>query len=291
MIRNLIILLLSAELCSFAKGRYGLGPESRDIERLPGFEGIIEAVDYPSSEPQLTGRRMVVYLPADYYQDTLRRYPVFYLFHGARGNEKTWIDSADVFHRLDSLRHGGLAKDFILVMPNMNRYYGDREYNNGHCLPALRDFWLQDVEPERYFLHDVFAFTDRRYRTVVSKSGRAVAGMSNGALQALYLSANHPDTFDYVGLFSPYTYATFAAKYHQDVYGGLAWKLERQFSDPPAYYGIYIGKTDFFYPHILLYDKKLTRKGYPHCLVLAEGGHEWYNWIDFYTDFCQRIFR
>ena len=41
----------------------------------------------------------------------------------------------------------------------------------------------------------------------------------------------------------------------------------------------------------MLYDKKLTRKGYPHRLVLAEGGHEWYNWIDFYTDFCQRIFR
>ena len=289
--RILFILLLASGLCSCATGRYGRGPESRDIERLPGFEGIIEAVDYPSSEPQLTGRRMVVYLPAGYYQDTLRRYPVLYLFHGARGNEKTWIDSADVFHRLDSLRHGGQAMDFILVMPNMNRYYGDREYNNGHCLPALRAFWLQDGEPERYFLHDVVAFTDRRYRTVASKSGRAVAGMSNGALQALYLSANHPDTFDYVGLFSPYTYATFAAKYHQDVYGGLAWKLERQFSDPPAYYGIYIGKTDFFYPHILLYDTKLTRKGYPHRLVLAEGGHEWYNWIDFYTDFCQRIFR
>ena len=110
-------------------------------------------------------------------------------------------------------------------------------------------------------------------------------------MQTVYLSADHPDTFDYVGLFSPYTYATFAAKYHRDVYGGLAWKLEEQFSDPPAYYGVYIGKTDFFYPHILLYDKKLTRKGYPHRLVLAEGGHEWYNWIDFYTDFCQRIFR
>lgn len=289
--RSLFILLLTAALCSCATGRYGRGPESRDIERLPGFEGIIEAVNYPSSEPRLTERRMVVYLPADYYQDTLRRYPVFYLIHGARGNEKTWIDSADVFHRLDSLRHGGLAKDFILVMPNMNRYYGDKDYNNGHNLRAMRAFWLQDGEPERYFMHDVVAFTDRRYRTVASKSGRAVAGMSNGALQALYLSANHPDTFDYVGLFSPYTYATFAAKYHQDVYGGLAWKLEEQFSDPPAYYGIYIGKTDFFYPHILLYDKKLTRKGYPHRLVLAEGGHEWYNWIDFYTDFCQQLFR
>ena len=290
--RLFYLMLLSAILCSCATGRYGRGPENRDIERLGvGRAGLLEVVDYPSSEPQLTGRRMVVYLPADYYRDSLRRYPVLYLLHGARGNEKTWIDSADVFHRLDSLRQDGLAKDFILVMPNMNRYYGDRDYNNGHCLPALRAFWLQDGEPERYFMRDVVAFTDRRYRTVASKAGRAVAGMSNGALQALYLSANHPDCFDFIGLFSPYTYATFAAKYHRDVYGGLAWKLAEQFSDPPKYYGIYIGKTDFFYPHILLYDKKLTRKGYPHRLVLAEGGHEWYNWIDFYTDFCQQVFR
>ena len=290
--RLFYLMLLSAILCSCATGRYGRGPENRDIERLgAGRAGHLEVVDYPSSEPQLTGRRMVVYLPADYYRDSLRRYPVLYLIHGARGNEKTWIDSADVFHRLDSLRRDGLAKDFILVMPNMNRYYSDRDYNNGHCLPALRAFWLQDGEPERYFMRDVVAFTDRRYRTVASKAGRAVAGMSNGALQALYLSANHPDCFDFIGLFSPYTYATFAAKYHRDVYGGLAWKLSEQFSNPPKYYGIYIGKTDFFYPHILLYDKKLTRKGYPHRLVLAEGGHEWYNWIDFYTDFCQQVFR
>lgn len=289
--RLLPFLLLAAGLCSCATGRYGRGPESRDIESLPGYKGIIEAVNYPSSEKQLTERRMVVYLPSDYYRDTLKRYPVFYLFHGARGNEKTWIDSADVFRRVDSLRAEGLAKDFILVMPNMNRYYSDKEYNNGHCVRAMRAFWLQDGEVERHFLQDVVRFTDRRYRTLATKSGRAIAGMSNGGLQALYLSADHPESFDYVGLFSPYAEATFAAKYHRDVYKGLPWKLEEQFANPPKQYIIYIGKTDIFYPHMRAYDRRLTRHGYPHRFVQAEGGHEWYNWIDFYIDFCQQIFR
>lgn len=285
------LLLLALLACSCSMARYARGPESRDIEALAGYDGIIQAVSYPCSEPDLSERRMVVYLPKDYYRDSLRRYPVMYLLHGARGNEKTWVDSADVFHCIDTLRRAGRASEFILVLPNMNNYRSDRDYRNGRAIPAVRAFFLVDGETERYFVRDVVERVDSLYRTVADKSGRAIAGMSCGALQTVYLSADHPDTFDYVGLFSPYTYATFAAKYHRDVYGGLAWKLEEQFSDPPAYYGVYIGKTDFFYPHILLYDKKLTRKGYPHRLVLAEGGHEWYNWIDFYTDFCQRIFR
>lgn len=82
-----------------------------------------------------------------------------------------------------------------------------------------------------------------------------------------------------------------AAKYHRDVYKGLAWKLDEQFAIPPKDYVIYIGKTDFFHPHIEFYHKRLVRHGYPHDYVLTEGGHEWYNWIAYYEDFCKRIFQ
>ena len=67
--------------------------------------------------------------------------------------------------------------------------------------------------------------------------------------------------------------------------------LGRQFADPPRYYGVYIGRTDFFYPHIRLFDRRLTHRGYDHRFVVAEGGHEWYNWSGFCADFVQRIFK
>lgn len=292
MSKILPLLLTSLLLCACGNALYySRGPADSEIEGLQGYDGIIRAVDCPSSEKDLTKRRITVYLPRDYYRDTLRRYPVFYLLHGARGNEKTWIDRGDILHRIDSLRRCGLARDFILVLPNLNNYFGDRDYKDGHPLRAMQAFWLQDGEAERYFVHDVVARVDSLFRTEARKSGRAVAGMSNGALQALYLAADYPDLFDYVGLFSPYAYATFAAKYHRDVYGGLSWKLERQFANPPAVYNIYIGKADFFYPHMVLFDRRLTRKGYPHRFVVAEGGHEWYNWTAFCTDFCQTLFQ
>ena len=283
-------LLLALLLCSCATARYARGPLSRDIEARSGQRGIIETVTYPSGEAKLSERRLVVYLPEDYYQDTLKRYPVLYLLHGARGNEITWADSAAAFLRLDSLRAAGKARDFILVLPNMNRYFSDRDYRDGRAVNAVRAFWLADGEAERHFVREVVERTDSLYRTVPQKSGRAIAGMSVGALQTLYLAAGHPDLFDYVGLFSPYVYPTFAARWHEDVYGDLWYRLKRQFADPPAQFSIYIGRADFFYPHILLFERKLTRKGYPHKFVVAGGGHEWYNWTDFLVDFCQDIF-
>lgn len=289
--RLLLWLLLVAVLSSCATAaRFYRGEESSEIEEMPAYGGTIEAVYYPSSEKHITQRRMVVHLPKDYDKDTLRRYPVLYLFHGARGNEKTWIDSADVFRRLDSLRTRGLARDFILVMPNMNPYNNDKDYSNSRCLRALPAFWTVNGEVERHFIDDVVRFTQKRYRTIERKYARAIAGMSNGGLQAVFLSAGYPRAFDYVGLFSPYAQATPAAKYHPDVYQGLRWKQKEQFADPPKVYCVYTSKKDFFYYPMQAFDKRLTRKGYQHEFIVNEGGHEWYNWIDFFDDFVQRIF-
>ena len=289
--RCLALLFLAFLTCSCAVGRYARGPESADIEAKYHFDGVLRAVNYHSSEKMLTERRMLVYLPVDYFDDTTKRYPVLYLLHGARGNEVTWLDSSNVIPSLDSLRRIKEAEHFIVVLPNMNRYYSDKDYNNGHCLRAMRAFWLIDGEVERHFMTDVVEFTDSNFRTIPEKSSRAIAGMSSGALQALYLSADYPDAFDYVGLFSPYTYATFAAVTHLDVYGGLGKKLKLQFTDPPKAYGLYIGNTDFFYPHIRNYDRKLTEKGYAHTFTVSEGGHEWYNWSAFATDFNKKLFK
>lgn len=289
--RILLYLLVLAAASSCAVARYAQGPETGDILALPGYDGIIEAVTFDSSEPDLSQRRMVVYLPAGYYADSLRRYPVMYLLHGARGNEITWNERGDAFRSLDSLRARSLAKDFILVLPNMNNYSGDKDYKNGHAMNAMRAFWLLDGEAERYFLQDVVQRVDSLYRTVPEKNGRAVAGMSSGALQAIYLSAGQPDAFGYVGLFSPYNHPTFAALGHRDVYGRLWKRLEGQFADPPVLYNIYIGTTDFFYPHVWIFHDNLEKKGYPHRFVITPGGHEWYNWSYYLVDFYKEIFQ
>jgi len=288
---TILLLLTAALLSSCSVARYARGPETAEIESIAGYDGIIRTVTYPASEPGLSHRRMTLYLPPSYEQDTTTRYPVLYLLHGARGNEVTWVERGDAFRSLDSLRRAGAAADFILVLPNMNHYFGDDDYRNGRPVNATRAFWTQDGEVERHFVQDVVLRVDSLYRTVPSKEGRAIAGMSTGALQALFLSATYPDCFDAVGLFSPYARAHIGSIGHLDIYGGRNRKLRRQFETPPSVYSIYIGKADFFYPHMCLFDGYLTREGYPHTFDVYPGGHEWYNWKAFLIRFYEDIFR
>ena len=192
---------------------------------------------------------------------------------------------------LDSLRMAGLAEEFILVLPNMNNYFSEDDYKGGHAVNAVRAFWCVDGETETRFMQDVVATVDSQFRTIPEKSSRAIAGMSTGGLQAIYLSANNPDSFGYVGLFSPYAYDTVFGLRHPEFYGGLNRKMKRQFSEAPDYYGIMIGNTDFFYPHMILWNCSLDRKGYKHEFVVTTGGHEWYNWRKHFVLFSQNIFR
>ena len=50
---------------------------------------------------------------------------------------------------------------------------------------------------------DVMKFVESKYRTIESKEGRAIAGLSMGGYHTAYISRYYPNTFDYIGLFSP----------------------------------------------------------------------------------------
>ena len=290
--RWLEILLAAFLAVSCGTARYARGMESSDIETIVPADGIIQPVEYPSGERRLDHRRMVVYLPADYYADTARRYPVMYLLHGARGNEVTWMEKqrGDAIHSKDSLVSAGLTEDFILVMPNINCYFSDKEYNNGHAINAFRAFWIVDGEAEVHFVEDVVDFVDARFRTIPEKQARSIAGMSTGGMQALYLSANHPDVFGNVGLFSAYSANTFAGLRHPEFYLGLSRKLRAQFAQAPDNYVIMIGHADIFYPNMCCYSRRLTRHGYKHSFIDYPGGHAWYNWRVFFVRFCQEVY-
>lgn len=287
----MFILTSLMALASCANSRYASGPDTEDIEALPGYRGTIQALSYQSSEKNLDERRLTIYLPPGYFKEPQRRYPVMYLLHGARGNEVTWIERGDCLKTLDSLYAGGAVDEFILVLPNSNNYFGRKDYKNGRAVNAVRAFWTVDGDAESFFMKDVVAAVDGRYRTIPDKNGRAIAGMSTGALQAMYISANWPDSFAYVGLFSPYAYDELAEMRNPQFYEALTCKMRTQFSNPPSFYGLYIGNKDIFYPHMMLFDRSLTRRGYKHELVVTPGGHEWYNWRKYLIMFYQEAFR
>ena len=257
----------------------------------PGYvpRGTVEERIYPSSVPGASHRRMIVYLPEG-YQDNTRRYPVVYLLHGARGYETSWIKKGLMLQLTDSLFAGGYAVPSIVVMPNMNQYDNDADYGDSRYKNALESFFEVNGVAETGFRHDVVDYVDAHFRTIPDKAHRAVAGLSIGGLQSAYLSANNPDTFGYVGLFSPVFRANSLPNPFRDFYRKFRKKLQVQFDEPPTRYLLMAGKKDIVRLPASMYHKFLGRKGYGHDFTLSPGGHSWSNWRNYYVEMMTKLF-
>ena len=123
-----------------------------------------------------------VLLPADYGSGS-RRYPVLYLLHGLTGNEDDWWERS---------RAAEYASRYhlIIVTPGV----GDSWYANSATDPAAR---YEDA-----IVRDLIPHIDAEYRTVATREGRAIAGLSMGGLGALKFALRYPWMFAFAGSFS-----------------------------------------------------------------------------------------
>lgn len=132
-----------------------------------------------------TGVRVL--LPDGYEAHPKRQYPVLYLLHGAGGNSRSWTEAGDA----EALTAG---LPLIVVMPDSGLGSGYTDwYNDGLLGPPA---W------ETYHVEQLIPWIDRRFRTVASRRGRALAGLSMGGYGALTYAARHPDTFVHSAGFS-----------------------------------------------------------------------------------------
>ncbi len=269
--------------------RYLPGPAVRDYQP----ENIVEEVQYTCSVTGPTSRRMIVYLPKDYYRSD-ERYPVFYLLHGARGYETSWIRFGEVYQTTDSLWRNGLAKHCIVVMPNVNQYYNDQDYDRGRFKGAFESIWEVDGKAEWSFVSDVVNLIDSLYRTIPEKEYRAIGGLSIGGIQSIYFGANHPDIFGNIVAMSPYfgVNGRHHAYYHA-FYDNLKPKMAVQFRDyPPESYYLFAGKWDLARPATSKFHRFMNRKGYPHVYWKYPGAHDWpKGWIEEYRDVLPLLFK
>lgn len=269
--------------------KYLPGPAIRD-DYTP--KGIVQEVQYPGSVPGPTCRRMIVYLPANYYSSG-RRYPVIYLLHGARGYETSWIRKGQVYQSTDSLWQEGLAEPCIIVMPNMNQYNDDSDYEGGRYKDAWESIFEVDGTVEYAFVHDVVNLVDSLYHTIPDKSHRAIAGLSIGGYQSIFLAVNHPDIFGYIGSFSPYTWCLGRSHgYRKLFYGHLYRKMASLYANPPLGFYLYAGKWDIMRPSTQRIHYRMNRKGYTHYYTLYPGSHDWHNgWIEEFQDMLKKVFK
>jgi len=236
-------------------------------------------------------RRMTVYTPAGYEQNRRQKYPVFYLLHGAGGDEEAWMDLGRTSQILDNLIAQGKAEPMIVVMTNGN---AGESAAPGQCpegferIPGFQQRGMMEGSFELHF-PDVVKYVESNYRVLKDKKHRAIAGLSMGGFHSLHISKYYPDMFDYVGLFSA------AARFHENsecpVYIDERAQIDAQFAEKPALYWIAIGNTDFLYQENVKLRNYLDEKGYQYEYMESEGGHIWKNWRIYLTEFVPKLFK
>ena len=250
--------------------------------------GSVEAVWYDS--PTLNAkRRMMIYLPPGYEQGK-QRYPVFYLLHGTGGDETVWLEQGHAAQVLDNLIATGKAEPMIVVMPNGHTdtpAAPGMGPNNNEQPSFAHKQWMEGTFEQSF--NDIVNWVDNNYRTRAAKRYRAIAGLSMGGYHTLYISANQPDDFAYVGLFSAAISRMDQGK--SKIYDDMEAKLVTQFKQRPRLYWIGIGKDDFLYKDNAEFRKMLDKNRLRYTYHESGAGHEWANWRDYLIIFTQQLFK
>lgn len=236
-------------------------------------------------------RRMTIYTPPGYEDNLDQTYPVFYLLHGAGGDEEAWIALGRTAQILDNLIAEGKAEPMIVVMTNGNpsQEAAPGETSEGFKTPGMDVSRMNQGEFETSY-PDVVNYVDKHYRTKADKAHRAIAGLSMGGFHSLHTSKLYPDLFDYVGLFSAAIFP-FDGRDQAPVYQDFEGKLKTQFEKNPKLYYIAIGDKDFLYNDNVKFRELLDANNYPYVYVETPDGHIWKNWRIYLTDFAPRLFK
>lgn len=130
----------------------------------------------------------LIYLPPGYDAQPSRRFPVLYWLHGGAGSQREGIW---VVNRMDSAMRSGSLPPFIVVLVQ--------------GLPDVRYINTKDgTRPvEDVIIRDLLPHIDSTFRTIATRKGRAIEGMSMGGYGTLRLGFKYPELFGAVSALAP----------------------------------------------------------------------------------------
>jgi enterochelin esterase-like enzyme len=271
------------------------GPESDlYLQKNDVAHGTVTKIWYKSDVLGIQ-RRVYVYTPAGYENGT-QKYPVFYLFHGAGGDEDAWTNMGRAAQIMDNLIVQGKAKPMIVVMTNGNANQAGAQ-NEVPPVPSTGEQGMAGYQRfagkfEEHLVKDVVPFIEKNFRTLTGKDNRAIAGLSMGGGHTQTITNNNPGMFGYIGVFSmgimnmgPQN--PDAAKLEQE----RLTKLTALKNSGYKLYWIGVGKDDFVYKGVVTLRENLDKVGLKYTYRESTGGHTWANWRIYLSEFAPLLFR
>ena len=160
--------------------------ERRLDSRLVELSVATKALDgKPAGNPAVHGPAKIrILLPGGYAQHPKRRYPVLYLLHGTSGGAADWTTQGGAEQTTAGL-------PLIVVMPDIAL----SDTGGGWCTNWYNGGAHGPPEWETFHIDQLIPWIDRNLRTIASRDGRAIAGLSQGGFCSTSYAARHPDIF------------------------------------------------------------------------------------------------
>ena len=135
-----------------------------------------------------------VYLP-DGYDKSNENYPILYLLHGAWGTNLSWVRAegkrgGNLQAIADTEIAAGRCKKMIVVTPDAR---GEGKRNGGKNMGY---FNVEDWPYEDFFFEEFIPHIDKTFRTIATKEGRAIAGLSMGGGGSFVYAQRHSEMFN-----------------------------------------------------------------------------------------------
>ena len=138
-------------------------------------------------------RDFYVYTPPGYDANRKEPYPVLFLLHGLGDDAAAWTNVGAANVILDNLINKGAAKPMVMVN---TLGYGTSDGPAGamgaSMIPTFTRALMEEVLPQ----------VERTYHVSQDRTQRAIAGLSMGGAESLYVGLHNTDRFAYIGSFS-----------------------------------------------------------------------------------------
>jgi len=271
---------------------FGYGRQTSGVEVPEPGADYYAACDVPHGEVRARWyyspstarwRRAHVYTPPDYDAHPEQRYPVLYLQHGAGEDERGWVTQGRANFILDNLLAAGRMTPMIVVM---DCGYALKE---GEPLPVPGGS-SHYAAFEQVLVHEVIPMIDATYRTLPDREHRAMAGLSMGSMQTMYITFRHLDLFAWIGSFSGPVLPRDGSGIEQ-AYDGLLVNPALNSKIRLLWIGGGTAEPRIYEPAKAVHEA-MEAAGVKHVFFSSEGtSHEWQTWRRCLHDFAPRLFQ
>jgi enterochelin esterase family protein len=134
-------------------------------------------------------------------------------------------------------------------------------------------------------LTGILPYVTAHYRVARGAANHGVAGLSMGGMQALAIGLRQPDTFGWIGVFSPIMERDFETRYAKEL--GAASALNRKLS--LLFVGC--GTDDQLFKGTETLHQSLATHGVTHTYRTGEGRHSWVVWRKHLAEMAAKLFR